>query len=92
MNVSEHDVVKVGESNIAVNHKGFIINFDDWSEEYAKTVAKIEKLELASCHWKLIDFLREYYSEYQTPPSPHTIKKTIGNKPIVLNSQFFKIV
>ncbi|MBF0263826.1 MAG: TusE/DsrC/DsvC family sulfur relay protein [Gammaproteobacteria bacterium] len=80
MNTSAHNVVLVGETEIPINNKGFIINFDDWTEGYAKTVAKNDELELIDCHWKLIHFLREFYEEYQVPPSPHVIKTTIGHK------------
>jgi len=82
MNAAEQIVntIQVGDNQVEVNKKGYLINIDDWDENFAKTVAENDHLELSECHWKTIYFLREYFQEYQVPPSPRVVKKAIGDK------------
>jgi len=72
--------IQVGNKQIPVNHKGYLINFDDWSKDVSKAMAKNDHLELKECHWEAINFLREFYREYEVPPSPRTVIKAIGDK------------
>ena len=60
--------------------KGFLANFDDWNEELAEALAAEDGLQLRACHWTALRFLREYYYEYQVPPSPRTLVKRVGDK------------
>jgi len=75
-----HKTIQVGEKQIEVNNKGYLINSDDWDESFAKIVAENDHLELSECHWKAIYFLRDYFKEYQVPPSPRVVIKAIGHK------------
>jgi tRNA 2-thiouridine synthesizing protein E len=63
-----------------VNAKGFLVNFDDWNRAVAESIAEKEGLRLTDCHWTVINFLREYYSELETPPSPRIVIKGIGEQ------------
>lgn len=74
------NLIRVGDREIEVNQEGYLVNFDDWDAEVAKTMAAIDHLELSSCHWEAIKFLREYYTEYEIPPSPRVVIKAIGDK------------
>ena len=76
----KQNVLQVGEKQVAVNHKGYLINFDAWNEDFAKTVAERDHLKLKKCHWEAINFLRNFYREYEVPPSPRIIIKAIGDK------------
>jgi len=74
------DFLNLGGKDIPVNKDGFLVNFDDWSEDIAKDMAAAENLELTACHWLTINFLRDYFSEFEVPPSPRIVKKEIGDK------------
>ena len=43
--------------------------YEDWTEETARSVAQKESIELTEAHWTVIKFLREHYVEYG--PSQH---------------------
>ncbi|MEA3273975.1 MAG: TusE/DsrC/DsvC family sulfur relay protein [Pseudomonadota bacterium] len=62
------------------NPKGYLVNFDDWNREVGEALAQEEGLQLSDCHWRVIGFLRDYYGEYEHPPSPRLIIKGIGEK------------
>ncbi|MCU7835444.1 MAG: TusE/DsrC/DsvC family sulfur relay protein [gamma proteobacterium symbiont of Taylorina sp.] len=70
----------MGEKQVAVNNKGYLINFDDWDENFAKTMSEIDHLKLTDCHWEAINFLRDFYREYEVPPHPRSVIKAIGDK------------
>jgi len=61
------NILQVGGRQIEVNQEGYLVNFDDWDEEVAKTMAAIDHLELSECHWHTFNFLREYYPAVEKP-------------------------
>ena len=68
-----------------LNQKGHLARFDDWSRELAEALAEKEGLTLTDCHWSVIEYLRQFYTEYDTSPSPRLVIKDIGEK-LTLNA------
>jgi TusE/DsrC/DsvC family sulfur relay protein len=63
----------------AVEHdeEGYITTLSDWSKELAELIAETENIEMTDEHWAVIDFLREYYEEYQIAPAVRVLIKAI---------------
>ena len=59
---------------------GYLTNIADWNEDVANYLAKGENVELSQNHWEVINFLREYYTEYQIAPAIRVLTKAIGKK------------
>jgi len=74
------NVIQVGEKQIKINQEGYLVNFGDWNEETAKAMAEVDHLELSDCHWIAINFMRNFYREYEVPPPPRVVIKAIGDK------------
>ena len=53
--------------------KGYLTDFDTWSEDYAIELANEHGLGLTECHWLVIGFLRDYWTEYALAPDPRQI-------------------
>ena len=66
----------------AVEHdeEGYITTLSDWSKELAELIAETENIEMTDEHWAVIDFLREYYEEYQIAPAVRVLIKAIKKK------------
>lgn len=62
------------------DEEGYLVNLGDWSEEVANHIAQEEKIEMTENHWEVINFLREYYNEYQIAPAIRVLTKAIGKK------------
>ena len=62
------------------DEEGYLINLSDWSEDVANFLAKQESVELGPNHWEVVNFLREYYTEYQIAPAIRVLTKAIGKK------------
>jgi len=55
----------VNGRQIRIDSEGYIHNLDEWSEDFARELAKQESLELTDEHWQVIRFLRDYYEEHR---------------------------
>jgi tRNA 2-thiouridine synthesizing protein E len=72
--------INVGGKDYEVDEEGYLANLNDWNPEIAEWMAKDEDAELTENHWEVINFLREYYDEYQIAPAVRVLTKAIGKK------------
>lgn len=72
--------VEVDGKTIETDEEGYLVNLADWSEGVAKIFAEQDEVELTESHWEVINFLREYYDEYQIAPAVRVLTKAIGKK------------
>jgi tRNA 2-thiouridine synthesizing protein E len=72
--------IQVGNRAIELNDKGYLLNFEDWDKSVAETMAKLDHLTLTRCHWIAIDFMRDFYRQFEIPPSPHALLKAVGDQ------------
>ncbi len=72
--------IEVNGKVYETDEEGYLVNRADWSEEVAKAMAKADNCELTPNHWEVINFLREYYDEYQIAPAVRVLTKAIGKK------------
>ena len=70
--------MQIAGRELDVNHKGYLTDFKAWDKEVAEAIAGEEGITLSDCHWAVISFLRDYYSEFEHPPSPRLIIRGIG--------------
>ena len=72
--------IEVNGKTIETDEEGYLTNLSDWNEDVAKVLAGQDELELTESHWEVINFLREYYEEYQIAPAVRVLTKAIGKK------------
>lgn len=64
---------------IVFDKEGFLKDFDDWSEELFGVLAKECGLrEAGELHWRVIRFLREFYSANGRVPLNRLLKEGAG--------------
>jgi tRNA 2-thiouridine synthesizing protein E len=82
--------IEVSGTTYETDEEGYLVNLSDWNEEVANFIAKEENLEMGPNHWEVINFLREYYTEYQIAPAVRVLTKSIGKRlgPEKGNSQY----
>jgi tRNA 2-thiouridine synthesizing protein E len=74
-------VIKFDGLEVDVDEDGFIQEPDKWSEELAMAIAKTEEVDdLTEDHWKVINYLREYYQEFGIAPMIRKLCKETGFK------------
>jgi tRNA 2-thiouridine synthesizing protein E len=64
---------------ILVDDNGFIENPDSWNEEIAYALASTEDISAFSeDHWKILNYLRSYFSEHGVAPFIRQLCKETG--------------
>ena len=72
--------IDAGGKTFEVDEEGYLVNLSDWNEELAGEIAKAEKIDMTANHWEVVNFLREYYNEYQIAPAVRVLTKASGKK------------
>jgi len=71
--------ISVGERLLETNDDGFLKQPEQWDEEVARALARLEGLkELGEDHWKVINYLRRYYLEFGVAPMIRKLCKETG--------------
>lgn len=60
--------IKFKDRQIEIDDEGYLGSPDDWDKEVAQYLAERDEIELTSEHWKVLDYLRHYYSKYRSIP------------------------
>lgn len=73
-----------GGVSVEVDEEGYLANLGDWTPEVAEAFANTgeDAIEggLTPEHWDILNFLREYYEEYQIAPAVRVLTKAVGKK------------
>lgn len=64
--------------NVVTDEHGFLVDPEDWSEEFAQQVALDESITLSKQHWVVILIIRELYAETSTVPELRTLMKKLN--------------
>ena len=70
-----------GGKTVDIDEDGFIQDPDVWDEAVAADLAKTEGVEeLTDDHWKVVNYLRDYYLQYNMAPMIRKLCKQTGFK------------
>jgi tRNA 2-thiouridine synthesizing protein E len=72
--------IDVAGKAIETDEEGYLVNLSDWTEDVANEIAKTENIDMSESHWEVVNFLREYYEEFQIAPAVRVLTKAIGKK------------
>ena len=72
--------IEINGSSFETDEEGYLVNLSDWNEELANLIAKAENVDMTSNHWEVVNFLRDYYNEYQIAPAVRVLTKAIGKQ------------
>ncbi|OGI49010.1 MAG: sulfur relay protein DsrC [Candidatus Muproteobacteria bacterium RBG_16_65_34] len=56
--------IHVNGKEIKTDSEGYLVNLDDWSEDFVRALAKQEELTLTDEHWEIVRFLRDFYHKH----------------------------
>ncbi|MCM2477918.1 TusE/DsrC/DsvC family sulfur relay protein [Serpentinimonas maccroryi] len=72
--------IVINDQTFETDEEGYLINLADWNKEIAEYIAEEEKISLTENHWEVVNYLREYYNEYQIAPAVRVLTKAIGKQ------------
>jgi len=61
----------------AADEEGYITDIGLWNKDLADLIAEDEDIEMSDDHWEVVNFLRDYYEEYQVAPAVRVLTKAI---------------
>ena len=67
--------LEVNGKSYETDEEGYLANINEWEPALADAMAAADGADLSDNHWEVINFLREYYEEYQIAPA---IGKKLG--------------
>jgi TusE/DsrC/DsvC family sulfur relay protein len=67
-------------ATIEADEEGYLTDINQWNEDLAGQIAKDEGITMSPEHWEVVNFLREYYAEYQIAPAVRVLTKAIAKK------------
>ena len=56
--------IMVNGREIQTDGEGYIVNLDEWSEDFVHVQASAEGLLLTDEHWGVVRFLRDYWQDH----------------------------
>jgi len=72
--------IELNGNSFETDEEGYLLNLGDWNDQLAAEMAKVDGSDLDEDHWEVINFLRDYYEEYQVAPAVRVLTKAIGKK------------
>ena len=72
--------IEVNGTTYETDEEGYLVNLADWNEDIGKAIAKTENVDMSPNHWEVVNFLRDYYNEYQIAPAVRVLTKAIGKQ------------
>ncbi|MCG9696647.1 TusE/DsrC/DsvC family sulfur relay protein [Shewanella sp. Isolate11] len=70
--------IQYKSSQIETDPQGYLKHVSDWNEEIAVIIAEAENITLTEAHWEVINFVRNFYLEFNTSPAIRVLVKAIG--------------
>ncbi len=72
--------IEVNGATYETDEEGYLVNLSDWTEDIGKAIAQTENVDMSENHWEVVNFLRDYYNEYQIAPAVRVLTKAIGKQ------------
>lgn len=82
--------IDVNGKTYPTDEDGYLTNLAEWNLAVAAALAEQEGVTMTEQHWEVVNFLRDYYTEFQIAPAVRVLAKAIGRKlgPEKGNSQY----
>lgn len=65
----------VNGKEIRTCSEGYIVDLEDWSEDFVYALAEAEDLDLTDEHWQVIHFIRDFHDKNNVQPNVRTMIK-----------------
>ncbi|MCP3673656.1 MAG: TusE/DsrC/DsvC family sulfur relay protein [Gammaproteobacteria bacterium] len=62
------------------DEEGYLIDLASWNKELAVLIAADEEIEMSDDHWEVVNFLRQYYEDFQIAPAVRVLTKAVKKK------------
>ena len=78
--MSEQFYMDFEGTKVPVDKLGYLLNVEDWQPEMAPLLASSENIELTDNHWEVVNFVRDFYLEFNTSPAIRALVSAMKQK------------
>ncbi|CAM2773728.1 TusE/DsrC/DsvC family sulfur relay protein [Pseudoalteromonas distincta] len=71
-------MLEFNNQQIETDKQGYLLDHTLWSKELAPIIAIQENITLSEQHWEVINFVRDFYIEYNTSPAIRMLVKAMA--------------
>jgi len=72
--------IEFNGKQLATDKAGYLLDLQDWQPELASLLAQQENIDLSEAHWEVVNFVRDFYLEYETSPAMRALVKAMAQK------------
>ena len=72
--------IEVNGKTFETDEEGYLADLGEWEPAIGEAMAAAEDQDLTDEHWDIINFLRDYYEEYQIAPAVRVLTKAVGKR------------
>lgn len=72
--------INVNGQTIDTDDQGYLVDPEEWSEEVAEALARQADIELTDEHKKVMQFMRDYFTEHQIAADARFVIKFIADE------------
>jgi tRNA 2-thiouridine synthesizing protein E len=72
--------ITVNQQILFTDKEGYLTDVSSWSTDVALCIAELENIEMNEERWQVVNFVREFYLEYDTSPAIRALVKALQLK------------
>lgn len=75
--MSESRIDLQGDGFVAIDEKGYLLDWQAWIPDVARTMAAADGILLESDHWAVLEIFRKYFKTYEIEPPMRALVKQV---------------
>jgi tRNA 2-thiouridine synthesizing protein E len=72
--------IEIAGRVVHTDEQGFLLDMDEWSEEFVEKTAETDGIRLYDDHWGLILYFRDYWQSTGSVPTMHVLVRSLGRQ------------
>lgn len=73
-------VLQISDSHIKLDEEGYLVDPNDWTKAVSEKLAGQENIDLSDEHWRVIDFMRDYYDQHRIAADARYVIKLLSEE------------
>jgi tRNA 2-thiouridine synthesizing protein E len=69
-----------GGAALAIDEKGYLLDWRTWTPEAAVAMAAVDGVELGDDHWQVLGLFREYFEKYEIEPPMRALVRLVRER------------
>lgn len=73
-------MIKFNGQQFETDKHEYLLNLSDWNEALALHIAELENITMTDNHWEVVNFVRDFYTEFKTSPAIRMLVKAMAKQ------------